>query len=201
MSENTNDPAWPVLVEIGEEIRTAALMNRKAFRKSTETGVPWVVNPLTQKVLPWPGGPEILSLKEAPGCFRLILPPGSSMEPYGSSPPAEADPDDRISMAGFSGSTEDTSSSSDVMGRLSALVAERRKTLPEGSYTTHLFKEGLDKIRKKTGEEAVELILARDTDDVVFEAADLAYHLLVLLEASELSWDDVSRELNRRHRG
>jgi phosphoribosyl-ATP pyrophosphohydrolase len=198
---NKNDPAWPVLVEIGNEIRIAALMNRKAFRKSSETGVPWVVNPQTQRVLPWPGGPQILSLKEAPGCFRLTLAPGSSMEPYGSSPPAEADPDDRISMNGFSGSPEDIESSSDVMVRLSALVAERRKTMPEGSYTTHLFKEGLDKIRKKTGEEAVELILARDTKDVVFEAADLAYHLLVLLEASGLNWDDVTRELKRRHKG
>ena len=71
--------------------------------------------------------------------------------------------------------------------------------MPEGSYTTHLFEKGLDKIRKKVGEEAVELLLARDEKDVIYESADLLYHVLVLLEASDLKWAEVAGELKRRH--
>ncbi|MCD6343965.1 MAG: phosphoribosyl-ATP diphosphatase [Spirochaetaceae bacterium] len=85
------------------------------------------------------------------------------------------------------------------MEQLSTLIAQRHNTMPEGSYTTHLFEQGLDKILKKTGEEAVELLLARNDKDVIYESADLVYHLLVLLEASGLSWSEVTRELSRRH--
>ncbi|MFW5643852.1 MAG: phosphoribosyl-ATP diphosphatase, partial [Alkalispirochaeta sp.] len=69
----------------------------------------------------------------------------------------------------------------------------------EGSYTTHLFTKGPDKIRKKTGEEAVELILARSNEELLSEAADLIYHLMVLLEAEGLSITDVISVLHRRH--
>ena len=61
------------------------------------------------------------------------------------------------------------------------------------------FEKGLDKIRKKTGEEAIELLLARDEKDLVYESADLIYHLLVMLEASGLSWPEVTGELTRRY--
>ena len=84
------------------------------------------------------------------------------------------------------------------MKGLAAVVAARRRELPEGSYTTHLFASGVDKIRKKTGEEAVELILAREPSDVVHEAADLVYHMLVLFEALEIDPAELFRELDRR---
>jgi len=71
--------------------------------------------------------------------------------------------------------------------------------MPEGSYTTHLFTKGPDKIRKKTGEEAVELILARTEDELLSEAADLIYHLMVLLETENLSIADVISVLHSRH--
>lgn len=199
MSNITKDTPWPVLVLIDGNTAAAALMNRKAFRKSTEAGIPWIVHPQTGRVLPWPGEPQTLSLTEVPGCFKLSLPPGSDAEPYGSAEPSDANPDDHSEMGEWNKTEIGEHGDSGVMEQLSALIAERHSSMPEGSYTTHLFDQGLDKILKKTGEEAVELLLARNNKDVIYETADLIYHLLVMLEASDLSWTEVTRELARRH--
>jgi phosphoribosyl-ATP pyrophosphohydrolase len=85
-----------------------------------------------------------------------------------------------------------------VLARLERLIALRKEELPEGSYTTHLFSEGEEKIRKKTGEEAVELLLAGDAERMVSESADLLYHLLVLFAAREISVTRLLDELERR---
>jgi phosphoribosyl-ATP pyrophosphohydrolase len=186
------------MVRIEDDAVVSVLMNRKAFRKSLETGIPWIVYPGTGRVLPWPGEPRVLSLSEAPGCFELNLPAGSDLKPYGGEIPPDVNPDDRSEMA-ESEKPSGRGPEEGVMEQLSALISQRHESMPEGSYTTHLFEQGLDKILKKTGEEAVELLLARNNKDVVYESADLIYHLLVLLEASGLSWQDVTRELARRH--
>ena len=93
-----------------------------------------------------------------------------------------------------------TEGGGDVLSHLAEVIRQRRIRLPEGSYTTHLFTSGEEKIRKKTGEEAVELILAREPDEVVYEAADLIYHMLVLLEALGLDYRLVLAELEKRSR-
>ncbi len=88
---------------------------------------------------------------------------------------------------------------------LSALVKliEGRKTeKTEGSYTTYLFEKGLDKILKKVGEESTEVIIAAKADDkkeTIYEIADLAYHLLVLMIQMGISLEDIHRELASRH--
>lgn len=74
--------------------------------------------------------------------------------------------------------------------------------MPEGAYTTYLFREGVDKILKKVGEEASEVIIAaknRDHEELKWEAADLLYHLLVLLREQSLPLDDVLDVLKKRH--
>lgn len=86
-----------------------------------------------------------------------------------------------------------------VLESLEAIVRERRVTMPEGSYTTHLFSSGAEKIRKKAGEEAVELILADSRGQIVYEAADLLFHLCVLLVSEDISYNEVCTELHRRH--
>ncbi|MCF7914845.1 MAG: phosphoribosyl-ATP diphosphatase [Spirochaetaceae bacterium] len=86
-----------------------------------------------------------------------------------------------------------------VLERLEAIVEERRQTMPEGSYTTHLFASGAEKIRKKAGEEAVELILASSRDQIVYEAADVLYHMCVLLVSEGISYGEVCSELQERH--
>ncbi|MFO7850003.1 MAG: phosphoribosyl-ATP diphosphatase [Spirochaetia bacterium] len=81
---------------------------------------------------------------------------------------------------------------------LERTVIDRKHTLPEGSYTTHLFNGGEDKIRKKTGEEAVELILAYEDERIVSEAADFIYHLMVLLAFRNIPFSALCGELAHR---
>ncbi len=81
------------------------------------------------------------------------------------------------------------------------LLEERKMTRPEGSYTSYLFDEGLDKILKKVGEEATEVIIAAksgDRGETVYETADLAYHVMVLLAEMGISLTDVEQEMARR---
>ena len=85
---------------------------------------------------------------------------------------------------------------------LYALLKERKETLPEGSYTTYLFQKGLDKILKKVGEESTEVIIAgkaEDKKETVYEIADLAYHIMVLMVEMGISVEDIRKELAGRH--
>lgn len=86
--------------------------------------------------------------------------------------------------------------------QLKALVDERKVERPRGSYTTELFEAGLEKILKKLGEESIEVVLAgcgEDKEHLVYEIADLIYHLTVLMSYKNLRWKDVIDELKRRH--
>ena len=82
------------------------------------------------------------------------------------------------------------------------LLESRKRDLPEGSYTTYLFRKGLDKILKKVGEECTEVIIAGKADDkpeTIYEIADLAYHVMVLMVQMGISVEDIRRELASRH--
>lgn len=82
------------------------------------------------------------------------------------------------------------------------LLLSRKAELPEGSYTTYLFQKGIDKILKKVGEECTEVIIAGKADDkaeTVYEIADLAYHVLVLMVQMGISVEDIREELASRH--
>ena len=85
---------------------------------------------------------------------------------------------------------------------LYALLEGRKAEMPEGSYTTYLFQKGLDKILKKVGEECTEVIIAgkaQDKKETVYEIADLAYHVMVLMVEAGISVEDIHRELASRH--
>ena len=82
------------------------------------------------------------------------------------------------------------------------LIAGRKNEKKEGSYTTYLFEKGLDKILKKVGEESTEVIIAahaKDKAETVYEIADLAYHVMVLMIEAGISLEDIHRELASRH--
>ena len=82
------------------------------------------------------------------------------------------------------------------------LLQSRKRELPEGSYTTYLFQKGLDKILKKVGEESTEVIIAGKAEDkaeTIYEIADLAYHVLVLMVQMGISVEDIRAELASRH--
>ena len=98
---------------------------------------------------------------------------------------------------------DQTPSNIGFLDQLGRLIAERHKTMPEGSYTTSLFTEGKARIAQKVGEEGVELALARIKDDSVEmanEAADLLFHMMVLLEDAGLSLADAINVLQGRHK-
>ena len=85
---------------------------------------------------------------------------------------------------------------------LMTLIEGRRTEKKEGSYTTYLFEKGIDKILKKVGEESTEVIVAGkggDKRETVYEIADLAYHVLVLMAEMGISLEEVRAELASRH--
>jgi phosphoribosyl-ATP pyrophosphohydrolase/phosphoribosyl-AMP cyclohydrolase len=86
---------------------------------------------------------------------------------------------------------------------LQSIIRQRRREMPENSYTTKLFRKGINKIAQKVGEEAVETVIeavAQNREALLYEASDLVYHLLVLLEASDCSIADMEQELAKRRR-
>ena len=90
----------------------------------------------------------------------------------------------------------------DFLAELQDFIEQRHKEMPEGSYTTKLFKDGVNKMAQKVGEEALETVIeaTNGTDEhLVYEASDLLYHLIVLLTGKGLRIEDVAEELHRRH--
>jgi phosphoribosyl-ATP pyrophosphohydrolase/phosphoribosyl-AMP cyclohydrolase len=90
-----------------------------------------------------------------------------------------------------------------VVDFLYDLILSRKQEMPEGSYTTYLFEEGIDKILKKVGEESAEVIIASKNEpeeELVYETADLVYHMLVLLVKRGINPDQIRKELKKRHK-
>ncbi len=81
------------------------------------------------------------------------------------------------------------------------VIVDRKANPKEGSYTNYLFNKGLDKILKKVGEEASEVIIGaknENKDEIQYEISDLLYHLMVLMVQQGLTWEDISSELKKR---
>lgn len=88
-----------------------------------------------------------------------------------------------------------------VLNELYDVIEDRKKNKIEGSYTNYLFDKGIDKILKKVGEEATEVIIASKCgvkEDTVAEISDLLYHLLVLMANEEITLEEISEELEKR---
>jgi phosphoribosyl-ATP pyrophosphohydrolase len=89
----------------------------------------------------------------------------------------------------------------EILREVHQVVLARQEKMPEGSYTTYLFEKGQDKILKKVGEEAAEVIIASKNNDkaeVIYESADLLYHLLVLFTYHNIELDEIAQELLSR---
>ncbi|MBQ6531253.1 MAG: bifunctional phosphoribosyl-AMP cyclohydrolase/phosphoribosyl-ATP diphosphatase HisIE [Clostridia bacterium] len=89
----------------------------------------------------------------------------------------------------------------DIFEREQAVVIDRKKNPEDGSYTNYLFDKGEDKILKKVGEEAAEVVIAgknRDKGEISYEVSDLIYHLTVMLVDNDMTWDDIYKEMERR---
>lgn len=89
-----------------------------------------------------------------------------------------------------------------VLEDVYATIADRKAHPKEGSYTNYLFEKGIDKILKKVGEEATEIVIAAknpDAEEIKYEMADFLYHAMVLMVERDVTWDEIARELAERH--
>ncbi|AIW38931.1 MULTISPECIES: bifunctional phosphoribosyl-AMP cyclohydrolase/phosphoribosyl-ATP diphosphatase HisIE [Bacillus] len=187
----------PAIVQdaASKEVLTLAYMNRESYEKTIETKETWfysrsrgelwhkgATSGNTQKVkaIRYDCDQDaliVLAEPSGPACHK-----GS----YSCFSPEKADAQDRFG----------------ILNELESVIAKRQAEMPDGAYTTYLFREGVDKILKKVGEEAAEVIIAaknRDHEELKWEAADLLYHLLVLLREQSLPLDDVLDVLAKRH--
>lgn len=101
------------------------------------------------------------------------------------------------------GTAQDSAAADDsnILKELYSIITSRQKEMPEGSYTSYLFREGIDKILKKVGEESAEVIIAaknRSKEEVVYETSDLIYHLLVMMVEQGVDLSDIYKELRSR---
>jgi phosphoribosyl-ATP pyrophosphohydrolase len=174
--------------------------NEKGFKKSTERGELWVTDPETGRLLPDPAGRPLAGVHRGESWYLARLQPQagaspaeSATAPAGADSPAQQEPSPRPEAAAPAGAPDFS-----VLAELWTVIRKRNAERPAGSYTTHLFNEGEEKIRKKTGEEAVELLLARSREELTHESADLVYHLLVLLEATGIGVEALLAELGSR---
>ncbi len=191
--DKTGDGLLPVIVQDATTLKVLMLgyMNQEAFEKTQAEG----------KVTFWSRGRQCLWTKgETSGNFLHVV----KMYP-------DCDADTLLIQARPDGPTchrgttacFDTPEEEGFVRSLSALIQKRHQEMPEGSYTTKLFVKGPKVIGKKVGEEAVEAVIEAvdgNRDRFIYEASDLVYHLLVLLESQGVSVQDLEKELALRHK-
>ena len=192
LSKNA-DGLLPVIVQDNTTLKVLMLgyMNREAFEKTAATGL----------VTFWSRSRQCLWTKgETSGNFLHVV----KMYP-------DCDADTLLIQARPDGPTchrgtlacWDTPEEEGFVRSLSALIQGRHQALPEGSYTTKLFLKGPKAIGKKVVEEAGEAVIEAvdgNRDRFIYEASDLVYHLLVLMESMDVSLSDLEKELSFRHK-
>jgi phosphoribosyl-ATP pyrophosphohydrolase len=189
------------LVVLGQDgaVLDAAIMSLKAFNKSTEHGRLWVLHADTGRVLPYHGDLAFVELVDVGELYKATVHYGEWLN---STPAVLSDTEERPvpgdDLGERTGEMSETGEWELVLRGLVGVILDRKEKRPEGSYTSYLFNSGEAKIRKKTGEEAIELVLAASREETASEAADLMYHLLVLLAELDIPFDDVIHELESR---
>ncbi|WP_243355032.1 bifunctional phosphoribosyl-AMP cyclohydrolase/phosphoribosyl-ATP diphosphatase HisIE [Bacillus litorisediminis] len=193
----------PAIVQDFEtkEVLTLAYMNKESLQKSIETKETWFYSRSRQEL--WHKGAtsghtqKIVSMTydcDGDAIVVQVIPNGPACHNGTASCFTETFYEDET--------VAESSVSAEFLLELEKVVAQREAERPEGSYTTYLFEKGVDKILKKVGEEASEVIIAaknRDHGELKWEAADLIYHLLVLLKEQELPFTEVLKVLKERH--
>lgn len=192
LSKNS-DALLPVVVQDSATLKVlmVAYMNREAFEKTVATGRATFYSRSRGQL--WTKG-------ETSGNFIEVV----AMYP-------DCDNDTLLLMGRPTGpvchrgtlSCFDTPDNEGFIRRLQAVVQQRHREMPEGSYTTHLFNKGVNKIAQKVGEEAVETLIEaidNNKERYLYEVGDLIYHLLVLNEQMGLTIADIEAELASRHK-
>lgn len=200
-----NNGLIPVIAQDyhSKHIRMLAYMNKEALEKTLDTGNVYYYSRSRQKL--WLKGEES-------GHFQYLK--GMSVDCDGDTLLIQIEQVGGISchtgnVSCFYRNVEITESKNVIkeiskdasfLSNLEKVIKDRKQNPKEGSYTNYLFKEGLDKILKKVGEEAAETIIAAKNkkEDVIYEVSDLVYHLTVLLADLDVSWDEIKTELEKR---
>jgi len=192
----------PALLRQGGRIAGLVLMDEKAWSKSLENQELWVLHPHTGRLLPVPGTKGCLNLQRTPlGIEAEVTGDSLNLDFLHEGGEVTGEKDDQaLANEGWAPAARGTGAETgpEVLSELARVIHGRNAERPEGSYTTHLFQKGEEKIRKKLGEEAVEVLLARENPEIVYELADLFYHALVLMEVRSIPERDVWAELKRR---
>ncbi|WYP25768.1 bifunctional phosphoribosyl-AMP cyclohydrolase/phosphoribosyl-ATP diphosphatase HisIE [Alkalihalobacillus sp. FSL W8-0930] len=192
----------PAIVQdaASKEVLTLAYMNEESLTKSLETRETWFYSRSRQEL--WHKGEtsgntqKIQDIRydcDKDALLVLVTPEGPACH--------------KGTYTCFSSSLDEQevavseTSSVTILTELEQIIAEREAERPEGAYTTYLFEKGVDKILKKVGEESAEVIIAaknRDREELTNEAADLLYHLFVLLREQKVSFSEVTDILKER---
>ncbi|MEE6134087.1 bifunctional phosphoribosyl-AMP cyclohydrolase/phosphoribosyl-ATP diphosphatase HisIE [Priestia sp. GS2] len=197
------DGLVPAIVQdaVSKEVLTLAYMNEESLKKSIETKETWFFSRSRQEL--WHKGAtsgntqQIVAMTydcDADSIVVKVNPNGPACHTGAYSCFNENLLEDE--------SASPQSGRFDIINELESVIAKREVEMPEGAYTTYLFDKGVDKILKKVGEEAGEVIIAaknRDHEELKWEVADLFYHVLVLLREQKLPLDDVLAVLKERH--
>ena len=185
-----------VVDSITKKVLTLAYMNRESLQISMEKGLTCFFSRSRQKL--WLKGEtsgnfqHIVSITADCDNDALVV----TVEPDG--PACHLGTESCFTKPVWESDELHDFSLSDLM----KLIEGRKLEKKEGSYTTYLFDKGLDKILKKVGEESTEVIIAAKAEDkkeTIYEIADLAYHVMVLMIQAGISLEDVHRELASRH--
>ncbi|WP_394188858.1 bifunctional phosphoribosyl-AMP cyclohydrolase/phosphoribosyl-ATP diphosphatase HisIE [Paenisporosarcina quisquiliarum] len=190
----------PVVVQHAQtkEVLTVAYMNQESLEKTIATKETWFYSRSRKEL--WNKGAtsgnkqQVISIRtdcDQDALVVEVIPNGPACH-TGETTCFHKDvltPDEKVGSFG-------------ILADLVNVIQEREKTMPEGAYTTYLFEKGVDKIGKKIGEEATEVVIAaknRDAQELQWEAADLLYHLLVLLQEQKVDLYEVLEVLQKRH--
>ncbi|MFJ7921604.1 bifunctional phosphoribosyl-AMP cyclohydrolase/phosphoribosyl-ATP diphosphatase HisIE [Lysinibacillus fusiformis] len=180
-----------------KEVLTVAYMNKESLVKTMESGETWFYSRSRQEL--WHKGgtsghsQKVVAIKtdcDQDALVVEVLPDGPACHNGSTSCFTEV-----VQQNAEVGSVE-------MIAKLVSVIEKREQEMPVGAYTTYLFDKGIDKICKKVGEEATEVVIGaknRDAEEVKWEAADLIYHLLVLLQEQKVSIYDVLHVLKKRH--
>jgi|SRR5690625_1161012 len=175
-----------------------AYMNEEALRKTMETKETWFYSRSRQAL--WNKGEtsgnkqRVISVKLDCDNDTVLV----SVKPLGPACHTGAE------SCFFNDVVTEETPSRDVIHTLVETIEDRRNNPVDGSYTTYLFNEGIDKVLKKVGEEASEVIIGaknNDKEEIKWEVADLVYHTLVLMNMTGVSIDDIKQTLYERHVG
>ncbi|ANU23865.1 bifunctional phosphoribosyl-AMP cyclohydrolase/phosphoribosyl-ATP diphosphatase HisIE [Planococcus donghaensis] len=189
----------PVIIQHTEtkEILTLAYANKEAVQKTMDTNETWLYSRSRNEL--WNKGATSGNTQQVTA-VRLDCDGDSLIYEVIPNGPACHTGQNSCFYETIHG--ESNESPGDMIAQLAALIKTREKEMPEGAYTTYLFNEGVDKICKKVGEEAAEVIIAaknRDAEELSMEAADLLYHVLVLLQEQKVDFSQVVDVLKERH--